>query len=106
MSYKIKSFGYAVCDQPDCGAFVPGEDAADEIDWQPDAGYADEAAEAQGWQIVGDGIRSHHYCPDHIHAECEECGRREVGELGRLEKAGWIDPRNTGDSLCPDCASK
>lgn len=73
-------------------------------------GFAATAAREAGWQVISHDRPSFigspldiAYCPDHWHAECRECGRKETGTHASLLKAGWRSlSDNQTQALCPE----
>ena len=69
-------------------------------------GMIDDFASMEWWQrvVTPTGIR--HYCPQHWHAVCADCGRLETGDAWVLmQQEGWLDPEGL-DGSCPDCQRK
>lgn len=66
----------------------------------------DDFASMEWWQRVETPAGIRHYCPQHWHAVCEDCGRQETGDAWVLmQQEGWLDPEGP-DGSCPNCQKK
>lgn len=66
----------------------------------------DDVASMEWWQRVETPTGVRHYCPQHWHAVCADCGRRETGDAWvLLQQEGWLDPEGP-DGSCPECQRK